>query len=123
MCFPRGLVPFMRCLLVMALYFVRLSKHAVCDTLPQNVAAALCLFRRCHCRLERLLANDVLEQSAAHDGERNGCSQNIISGFGSCHGSLYVLFLVVELLRRFRDDGGHDVVPSCSQIDVVMVGA
>lgn len=115
------LVPLLFGFFSLPLHFVRLRQHAVCHALPQHVAAP---FRLLGCRssaLERLLANDVFEEAAAHDAERDGGSKHIASDLGASHGGMNVLLLLVELLRGIRHQGRHDVVPGSPEIDVVVV--
>lgn len=107
----------------MPLHLIRLRQHAISDALPQDVAAPLCLLGRRSGALQSLLANDVFEEAAPHDAQRDGSSQYVASDLGACHGGMYVLLLLVELLRRVRHYGGHDVVPSGSQINVGVVSA
>lgn len=117
------LVPLLFGFFSLSLHLIRLRQHAVCHALPQHVAAP---FRLLGCRpsaLECLLANDVFEEAAAHDAKRDGGSEHIASDLGACHGGVYVLLLLVELLRGIRHQGRHDVVPGSPEIDVVVIGA
>lgn len=115
------LVPLLFGFFSLSLHLIRLRQHAVCHALPQHVAAP---FRLLGCRssaLERLLANDVLEEAAAHDAESDGGSKHIASDLGASHGGVNMLLLLVELLRGIRHQGRHDVVPGSPEIDVVVV--